>query len=119
MKKILVVEDEKPLSIALTKKLKKEGFEVDVAGNGEEGLSKFNQFKPDLILLDIVMPVMDGLTMLEKLRETSDVPVIILTNLSSPDKIYSAIKSGSYEYLTKLNYSLEDVINKVKKILKS
>lgn len=118
MKKILVVEDEKPLSIALTNKLKKEGFEVAVASNGEEGLSKFNQFKPDLILLDIVMPVMDGLTMLEKLRKTSDIPVIILTNLSSPDKIYSAIKSGSFDYLTKSNYSLKDVVEMINKTLK-
>lgn len=119
-KKILVVEvveDESSLSKALQDKLENEGFSVLTAKNGKDGLDIATKEHPDLILLDIVMPVMDGLTMLDKLRHDewgTEVPVILLTNLS--DKENSAIRSpfGSLDYIIKSNWKLEDVVKKIK-----
>lgn len=120
-KKILAVEDEPSLLGALQNKLTQEGFEFVEAKNGQVGLEKALQGKPDLILLDIIMPVMDGLTMLKKLREDDwgkTVPVIILTNLSDDEKVMEAVKQGSYDYLIKSNWSINEVIDKVKEKLK-
>ncbi len=117
LKKILVVEDELPLLMAINRKLTQEGFEVVEAINGVECLSVGKKEKPDLILLDIIMPKMDGLTALKKLRKTSwgkKMPVIILTNLSEAESISEAIKSEAYDYLIKTNWSLQDVVKKVK-----
>jgi len=117
-KKVLIVEDEKSLVGALEKKLNKSGFEVVMAFNGEEGLRKIQETKPDLVLLDIIMPKMDGITMLKKLREKGDkTPVIMLTNLNDSKKLSEAMDAGSYEYLVKSNYSLEDVVDKINKVL--
>jgi two-component system alkaline phosphatase synthesis response regulator PhoP len=85
MTKILVVEDEESLATALKEKVVKEGMEGDVARNGELGLELALRKHPDLILLDIIMPVMDGITMLKKLRDDEwgrSVPVIILTSFA-------------------------------------
>lgn len=120
-KKILVVEDEPSLLGALQNKLTQEGFEFIEAQNGQIGLEKALAEKPDMILLDIIMPVMDGLTMLNKLREDEwgkKVPVIILTNLSDDEKVMEAVKQGSYDYLIKSNWSIDEVIRKVKERLK-
>lgn len=120
-KKILVVEDEPSLISALRNKITQSGFEFSEARNGQEGLAKALAEKPDLILLDVIMPVMDGLTMLHKLREDEwgkEVPVIILTNLSDDKKVMEAVKQGSYDYLIKSNWSINEVINKIKERLK-
>jgi len=89
-KKILIVEDEEPLKLTLKKKFKNEGFSVLEATNGEDGLKLTQEKKPDLILLDIVMPVMDGMTMLKKLRKQDfgkEMPVILLTNLADTSDV--------------------------------
>ena len=115
-----MIEDEKALSDMLGKKLITSGFDVELAENGAEGLEKALELHPDLILLDIVMPVMDGLTMLAKLRADTwgkAVPVIILTNLSDTDKIRDATEGGVSEYLIKSNYSLSDLVSMVNKKL--
>ncbi len=118
MSKILVVEDEKKLAEALGDKLKKVGFDVFLAYNGKEGLRNIKSKKPDLILLDIIMPVMDGITMLKEMRKVDKkTPVIILSNLSGDDKLSEALVSGSYDYLIKTDYSLEEVVKKIKKVL--
>ncbi len=117
-KKILIVEDDRKLIEALSKKLTKSGFDVVLAYNGKEGLERIKFQKPNLVLLDIMMPVMDGITMLKELRKTDkETPVIILSNLSGDDKLSEALASGSYEYLVKTNYSLEDLVKKIKKVL--
>lgn len=124
-KKILVVEvieDETSLRNALHDKLSEEGFSVLGAKNGKEGLEMALKEHPDLILLDVVMPVMDGLTMLDKLRHDewgTEVPVILLTNL--PDKEDEAIRSpfGSLDYIIKSDWKLEDVVKKIREKLKS
>jgi DNA-binding response OmpR family regulator len=114
---ILIVEDEKPLSGVLANKLMKEGYDVVEAANGAEGLAKIKKEKPNLILLDIIMPKMDGMTMLKKLRDTSvgkNIPVIILTNLSDIDKADEAVKANVKDYLIKSDWSLDDLVKKVK-----
>ena len=119
-KRVLIVEDEPPELRALVDKFSREGFEALEAKNGEEGLNLALETHPDLILLDIVMPKMDGLTMLKKLREDEwgrGVPVIVLTNLSDGDKARDAIYHGVYDYLVKADWKLEDVIKKVKEWL--
>jgi len=120
MKKILIVEDELPLREALVDKLKLEGIETIEASNGEEGLRIALQEKPDMILLDVIMPVMDGITMLKKLREDSwgeGVRVLVLSNLSEGDKVEEAMNEGAFDYLVKSNWKIGDVIDKVKEKL--
>lgn len=116
-KKILVVEDEQALAKALISKLESSGFEVSWAQNGEECLKiAFGEY-PDLILLDIIMPKMDGMTALNKLRQDSwgkNVPVIMLTNLSGAEDVNMATQNGVFDYLIKSDWRLEDVVKKVK-----
>jgi len=117
---ILIVEDEVTLRNALRDKLTHEGFGVLEAKDGEEGLEVALRDHPDLILLDIIMPKMDGMTVLKKLREDTwgkTVKVIILTNLSSDVKIGEAVILGSFEYLIKTDWKIEDVITKVRETL--
>ena len=118
--KILVVEDEEILLTALKEELLTGGYEVEGAGDGVEGLEKVKTFKPGLILLDLLMPKMDGMEMLQKLKadqETRDVPVVILTNLSDYEKISEALSLGAMDYLVKANYKLEDLLENVKTVL--
>lgn len=118
--KILVVEDEEILLIALSEELKQEGFEVVGAKDGVEGVEKSVTEKPDLILLDLVMPRLDGLGALKQMKEnvlTKDIPVVILTNLSDYDKVSAALSLGAMDYLVKANYRLEELIDKIKVVL--
>ncbi len=118
-KKILIVEDELSLRNALRDKLTHEGFSVLEAKNGEEGLEAALREHPDIILLDIIMPVMDGATMLNKLRHDpwgTKVAVIILTNLSEAED--SLMRSrGSLDYIVKSNWKIEDVVAKIRERL--
>ncbi|MFH1749988.1 MAG: response regulator [bacterium] len=116
-KKILVVEDDKDIRTVLVKKLKLEKFSVSEAKNGKEGLEITKSKKPDLILLDIQMPVMDGLAYLKELRAEKwgeNIPVIMLTNLSDNEKIAEAVKYNASEYLVKSDWKMEDVVQKIR-----
>ena len=122
-KKVLVieaVEDDPALRNVLRDKFTLEGFGVFEARDGEEGLEVALREHPDIILLDIVMPKMDGLSMMKKLRETNEwgkhVPIIILTNLSADDeKINWAIADNEPAYyLVKSNWSMDDLVEKIK-----
>lgn len=116
-KKLLIVEDERALSDLLRDKFESEGFEVATAGDGMAGLEKALSWQPDVMLLDIVMPKMDGLTMLHKLREDSkgkNIQVILLTNLSDTQKVYEAMASGVFDYLVKSNWEIDDLVKEVK-----
>ena len=120
MKKILIIEDEEPLINALYDKFTGSGFEVIKAKDGQEGYASAIKFHPDLILLDIIMPVMDGMSMLEKLRLDpwgKDVKVILLTNLSDPGKIKQSLGKGVRDYLIKSDWKLEDIVKKVREKL--
>ncbi|MFA6028023.1 MAG: response regulator [Patescibacteria group bacterium] len=116
-KKILIVEDEATLVRALTDKFTKENFLALSAKNGKEGLETALLHKPDIILLDIVMPEMDGISMLGELRKDSwgkKVPVIMLTNLTDAEQVQETMKNGVFDYLVKSDWKLEQVVNKVK-----
>lgn len=118
--KILVVEDEEILLTALSEELRQEGFEVVGAKDGVEGVEKAASEKPDLVLLDLVMPRLDGIGALKQMKEgaeTKDIPVVILTNLSDYDKISDALSLGAMDYLVKANYRLEELVTKIKTVL--
>jgi len=120
-KKILVIEDERPLLNALSAKLQVEGFEVIEAENGELGLKLALSKQPDLILLDIILPKMDGITVLEHLRENTwgkTAKVIILSNLNDWNNTSSAVNLNVHDYLVKSDWQIKDVIKKVKSKLK-
>ncbi|MFH1170936.1 MAG: response regulator [bacterium] len=119
-KTILIVEDEKPLRDALRYTFEAEGFEIITAGDGEEGLAKALKRKPDCILLDIIMPKMDGMTMLKKLRENvwgKGAKVIALTNLSDWPYNKQAVEHNVLEYLVKSDWKMKDIVKKVREKL--
>ncbi|MEK7517112.1 MAG: response regulator [Patescibacteria group bacterium] len=116
MKKILIVDDEPLVIKAISDKLNRENYTIDSALDGEEALLKVGREKPDLILLDIVMPKLDGISVLKKLKgqeETKDIPVIILTNLYDDKKIEELLKVNNTEYLIKVEHSLNDIVKRV------
>jgi DNA-binding response OmpR family regulator len=120
---LLIVEDDRPILELILDKLNNEGFKTLAARDGEEGLKAAEENHPDLILLDIILPKMSGIIMLEKLRTTEwgkTVPVILLTNLSSDDEeiIASINKYKPADYLIKTDWSIGDVVKKIKEKLK-
>ncbi len=118
--KILIVEDEQTLLNALAEKFIQEGFEVFKAIDGEDGLRQAQEQIPAMILLDIILPKLDGLGMLEKLKgteATSKIPVILLTNLSDQESISRGVELGANGYLVKADISLDEVVGKVKSLL--
>jgi CheY-like chemotaxis protein len=117
-KKVLILEDEQSLSKILVEKFELEGYLVKAAYNGFEGLTAVKDFKPDLILLDIIMPEMDGFTFLKKLRKmegSKKTPVIVLTNLSEPPKNGRWAQEEVLGYLVKTDWSLDQLVEIVNK----
>ncbi len=120
MKCILFIEDEKALQKTLTKILETSGFEVINAYDGEEGLALAQSKIPDLILLDVILPKLNGRDVLERLKageSTKNIPVIVLTNLESAEDVEYAVGHGASMYLVKANYELNDIVEKVKEAL--
>ncbi len=118
--KILIVEDEEPIRELLRMELEQEGFIVDVAANGQEGLDKVKEFSPDLIVCDVMMPVMDGFTMQEKLNQDEnyrDIPLIFLTAKSDKKDIRFGKSIGAEDYLTK-PFEFEDLLVSINAKLK-
>jgi len=118
--KILIIDDEQTLLTALIDKFTREGFNVITAENGREGLASAYKNHPDLVLLDIIMPVMDGLTMLSKLRKDKwgkSVKVILLTNLSEPGIIAVPLTQTVSGYLVKSDWKIADVVKQVREKL--
>lgn len=118
---ILVVEDEVALRGIICKKLALEEFVAREAGDGEEGLEIALNEHPDLILLDIIMPVMDGMTMIKRLRVDAwgkTVKIILLTNLSDSKKVAEAVGYGVRDYIVKSDWKMEQIVVKVKSMLK-
>jgi len=121
VQKILFVEDEPNLQKAIGEVLKQEGFEILAALDGEQGLNLAKKEKPDLILLDLILPKKDGFEVLKELKESEemkDIPVIVLTNLEGTGDVEKALSLGATTYLVKANYELEDVLKTVKEHLK-
>ncbi len=120
MKKILFIEDESALQSTLKEILETEKYELISALDGKEGLELAEKEKPDLIILDLVLPKMDGFEVLEHLKESGlskETPVIVLTNLEQLKKIEKALELGATTYLVKSDYSLKEIVKKIKQIL--
>ena len=120
-KKILIIEDEAALRMALEEKFRGEGFEVLTADNGEDGLALALNSSPDLILLDIILPKMDGFGVLNELSKDAaakKIEVMILTNLSDSGNVGEMVTRGVSDYLVKADWTLEDLLEKVKNKLK-
>ncbi len=120
MKKILFIEDESALQKTFGEILKQEGYEVISALDGEIGLRLAKEKKPDLILLDLILPKIHGFDVLKKLKEnkeTQEIPVIVLTNLEGIGDVDKALELGATTYLVKAQYTLKEVVEKIKKAL--
>ena len=114
---VLIVEDEKNISDLLTLYLKKEGYIVHTAADGGEGLSLFRTLKPDLVLLDLMMPVMDGWTVCKAIRTESQTPIIMLTAKSETDDKVAGLKSGADDYITK-PFEMKEVLARIEAVLR-
>ena len=119
-KKILIVEDDEFLLSMYSTKFEIEGYEVIMAGDGEMGLEKAQEQKPGIILLDIMLPNMDGFDVLKKLksdRATSSIPVILLTNLSQKQDVEQGLSMGADDYLVKAHFMPSEVVDKINRLL--
>ncbi|KKQ32346.1 MAG: Two component transcriptional regulator, winged helix family [Candidatus Nomurabacteria bacterium GW2011_GWA1_37_20] len=119
-KKILFIEDEARLQEAMAAKLKSDGYEVLSAFDGETGIKMAQEHKPDLILLDLILPKKDGFEVLEELKAKPGlpaVPILALTNLEDRRSIERCLSYGVHSYLAKANYSLDEISQKIKEAL--
>jgi DNA-binding response OmpR family regulator len=116
MSKILIAEDDKFLANAYRVKLTKAGFDIKMAMDGEETLEALKEFQPDLILLDLVMPVKDGFATLEEIKKNDqwkDIPVLIASNLGQQEDIDKGLAMGAQDYIVKSNLSINDLVAKI------
>ena len=116
------VEDDAFLREISSKKLTKEGYSVYEAIDGEEAIQGVKTVKPDIVLLDIILPAVDGFQVLSQIRASEDskiakVPVIMLSNLGQEDDIKKAMSMGANDYLVKAHFTTEEIVNKIKKLL--
>src|SRR5438105_9836477 len=119
-KKILIVEDDEFLAEIYKRELERESFDVEVVVNGEAGLTALTEQNFDLVLLDIMLPKTDGLSVLEHIRKdpkTAKVPVVMLSNLSQDSTVKQALSLGANGYLVKAEYLPPQVVTEVKKYL--
>lgn len=121
MKKILFIEDESALQKTFGGTLRQRGYDVVSALDGETGLQMAKIKKPDLILLDLILPKMSGFEVLKKIKEDKeikDIPVIVLTNLEQMEDVDRVIALGATTYLVKTKYTLDEVVSKIEKAFK-
>ena len=122
MTKIVFIEDELALQKSLGDFLRSQGYEVYSALNGEEGLAMVRAYHPDLVLLDIILPRMDGIEVLRAIRNDPAIQstaVVMLTNSESNDAVQESVALSAKAYLTKTSYTLDEVSEKLKSILGS
>lgn len=120
LRHIVLVEDDTFLANIYKTKFEMEGFKVTVAEDGVAGIEEVKKKKPDLVLLDILLPKMDGFTVLENLKkdpEVKDIPVILLTNLGQKDDVDKGLQMGAADYLIKAHFKPSETVDKVKKVL--
>lgn len=120
-KKILIIEDDKFLRELIVQKFVKEGYEISESVDGEDGLKKIKASKPDLILLDLILPGIDGFEVLSQIKENqtlSSIPVIIFSNLGQKEDVEKGLKLGAVDYLIKAHFTPGEIIEKVKNVLK-
>ncbi len=121
MAKILLIEDDTLIVKIYSTRLKADGFTVVSADNGEDGLAVAEKEQPDFILLDVMMPKMDGFHVLETLRskpELKSVPIIVYSNLAQESEMQKAIQMGATEFIVKANISPTELVNKIKSYVK-
>ena len=123
MNKVLLVEDDPFLSSLLKNRLQKEGIEINLAKDGEEALNSLKSAKPDLILLDLILPKKSGFEVMEEIRndpqmQSQEVPIIIISNLGQPEDISRGEELGAIEYFVKAKTSIDELVNKIKDFLK-
>jgi len=117
-KKILIVEDDQFLLEMYSAKLKNAGFVIEIAQDGEQALSKLEEFKPDLVLLDIVIPKLDGFEVLRKIREnptTKNTKVIALTNLGQQSEVERGMSLGADDYFIKAHFTPSEIVYRINK----
>ena len=114
---VLVVEDDKNIAELLQMYLEKEGYAVTVAHDGGAGLSKFRAIKPDLVLLDVMMPVMDGWSVCKAIRTESQTPIIMLTAKGETDDKVAGLRSGADDYITK-PFEMKEVLARIEAVLR-
>jgi len=120
-KKILIIEDDKFLRDLISQKLLKEGFDIAQAIDGEDGVKKIKEENPDLILLDLILPGIDGFEVLTQMKadqNLASIPVIILSNLGQKEDIEKGLKLGANDFLIKAHFTPGEIIEKIKSILK-
>lgn len=118
--KILIVEDDRYISKMYQLKLSLEGYEVQVAENGREGVDKVKEFMPSIVLLDILMPELDGFEVLKIIKgdaATKDIPVLIMSNLGQEDHVEKGMKLGAIGYIVKSQYTPSKVVEKIKSVI--
>ena len=119
-KNILVVEDDKFLRELIIRKLDEEGYTTSEAVDGEEGAKKTKEEKPDLVLLDLILPGIDGFEVLASIKQnpqTSSIPVIILSNLGQTEDVEKGLKLGAIDYMVKAHFTPGEIVEKVKGVL--
>ena len=114
---VLIVEDDRNIAELLQLYLEKEGYAVTIAGDGGAGLTKFRAIKPDLVLLDVMMPVMDGWSVCRAIRAESQVPVIMLTAKGETDDKVTGLKNGADDYITK-PFEMKEVLARIEAVLR-
>ena len=114
---VLIAEDDHNIAELLQMYLEKEGYAVTVAADGGQGLAKFRAIKPDLVLLDVMMPVMDGWAVCKAIRAESQTPIIMLTAKGETDDKVNGLKSGADDYITK-PFSMEELVLRIEAILR-
>ncbi len=115
--RILVIDDEEPIRQMMKDLLEQEGYEVVLARNGQEGIKAFFSSRPTLVVLDILMPIMNGWTLLQRIREVSEVPVIVLTALGRESDVVHGLGSGADDYVVK-PARLDEFLSRVKVLLR-
>jgi len=120
--KVLLIEDDITLSKMYEKKFKTEGYETMTAYDGLDGLEKATKEKPDMVVLDVMLPKLDGLAVFKKMRSnpaTFKIPVLLLTNFDQEDAVFEAFKLGALDYLIKSEVTPQKVVTKVESLLKA
>ncbi|MBI4134860.1 MAG: response regulator [Candidatus Sungbacteria bacterium] len=122
MAKVLIVDDDPYIAEMYLIKFKEAGFEVTSAANGRQALEEMQTFRPDVVLLDIIMPIYDGYEVLKRMKERGDlarIKVIILSNLGQKEDIEKGLALGAVDYVIKAHFTPSEVVEKVKSVLNS
>lgn len=120
--KILIIDDDPFILEMYVLKFKEEGFQIETAKDGKEGLKKIKEYEPDMVLLDIVMPIMDGFDVIRSLKRENiqtRAKIVLLTNLGQKDDVERGMQLGAHDYIIKAHFTPSEVVKKVKDLLKS